>query len=497
MTAAGGKRFSILVVDDDANARLVMRAALRKAGFEVRLAEGGRDALEKFRAEPSDMVMLDVEMPDVGGYEVCTALRLHAGPLLPIVMVTGLDDLQSVESAYDSGATDFIAKPVNWALMGHRVRYLFRSHQAMLDLRLAEARNAALLNAIPDLLFELDIDGRYLDYRAPRSDLLAAAPEDFLGKTVHEVLPPAAAEVCMQALHSALANGASSGGQFQLPLGQGQAWFELSVSRKAVAPGDKPRFIVLSRDISERKEAETHIARLAYCDGLTGLPNRRAFLERVDRAIRRAEQQRDKLAILFMDLDGFKAINDTLGHAAGDTLLQMAAERLGEGLRPSDLLSRPMDLDTQDRDDTALARLGGDEFTALIFDVQSAQDAEAVAQRIVALMRQPFQLDGREIKLTTSVGVALYPDDGLDGPALLRHADEAMYEAKKLGRDSAQVYSESRSRRHTDQLPRDDASAAHGQRLEGGRTSASDEASSKVSEDASATITQKQKNASV
>jgi diguanylate cyclase (GGDEF)-like protein/PAS domain S-box-containing protein len=497
MTRASDQRFTILVVDDDVNARLVMRAALRKAGFEVRLAEGGRDALAKFHADPSDMVMLDVDMPDLGGYEVCTALRLHAGPLLPIVMVTGLDDLQSVEAAYDSGATDFIAKPVNWALMGHRVRYLFRSHQAMLDLRAAEARNAALLNAIPDPLFEVDIDGHYLDYRAPRADLLAAPPETFLGKTISEVLPPAAAEVCMQALRIALVQGASSGAQFELALARGRTWFELSVSRKAEAVGEKPRFIMLSRDITERKEAETRIARLAYCDGLTGLPNRRAFLERVDRAIRRAEKQQDKLAVLFMDLDGFKTINDTLGHATGDVLLQMAAERLGEGLRPSDLLSRPSGLDAHDDDDVALARLGGDEFTALIFDIQSAQDAVAVARRIVALMRRPFVLDTGDIILTTSVGIALYPDDGHDGPALLRHADEAMYHAKKSGRDNAQIYAESLTRRHSDRPARDDPAAAQGQRLDGGATSASGVASNSVNDDARATMTQKQKNASV
>jgi diguanylate cyclase (GGDEF)-like protein/PAS domain S-box-containing protein len=443
MTAAAEQRFTILVVDDDANARLVMRAALRKAGYEVRLAEGGHDALNKFSAGPCDMVMLDVDMPDLDGHEVCTALRARAGPLLPIVMVTGLDDTKSVEAAYESGATDFIAKPVHWALLGHRVRYLFRSHQAMLALRAAEARHAAVLNAIPDLLFEVDIDGRYLDYRAPRTDLLAAPPEAFLGRTIADILPPAAAEVCMQALRAAAEQGSSSGGQFELPLPLGHRWFELSVACKSGPEGEKPRFIVLSRDITERKDAETRIARLAYYDSLTGLPNRRSFLERVDRAIRRAEKQQGKLAVLFMDLDGFKNINDTMGHAAGDLLLQRAAERLSEGLRPTDLLSRPMGLGGRDADEVALARLGGDEFTALILDIQSAQDAIAVARRIGTLMRRPFRLDGRDINLTTSVGIALYPDDGHDGPALLKHADTAMYHAKKSGRDNAQVYRES------------------------------------------------------
>ena len=434
------QQYTILVVDDDADARLVMRAALRKAGYAVRLAEGGADALQKFAAEPCDMVMLDVEMPDLGGHEVCAALRAQAGPLLPIVMVTGMDDLKSVEAAYEVGATDFIAKPVNWALIGHRVRYLFRGHRAMLDLQAAEARNAALLNAIPDLLFEVDIDGRYIDYRAPRAELLAVPGDTLIGRTVAEVLPPLAAEVCMSALRSALEQGSSSGAQFELHLDGRSTSFELSVSCKAVAAGEKARFIVLSRDITERKQSEAHIARLAHFDSLTGLPNRRSFLERVDREIRRAEREGRALAVLFMDLDGFKNINDSMGHAAGDLLLQWAAERLRDGLRPTDLLSRPMELGEEVDAGFELARLGGDEFTALVLDIKCPDDAMAVAQRIGQMMRRPFTLDGRAVTLTTSVGIALYPEDGRDSATLLKHADTAMYHAKRSGRDNAQVY---------------------------------------------------------
>ncbi len=438
------RRRTILVVDDDADARLVMRAALRKGGFDVRLAEGGEDALQQFRAEPSDLVMLDVDMPDLSGHEVCAALRAEAGPLLPIVMVTGMDDVRSVETAYEHGATDFIAKPVNWALVGHRIRYLFRGHQALLDLRAAEARTAAILSAVPDLLFELDLDGRYIEYRAPDTDLLAAPAEVFLGKTVTEVLPRTAAEVCMAALRKAHERGASSGAQFELPLSAGSRWFELSVASKAVAKGDTPRFIVLSRDITERKMAEARIARLAYVDGLTGLPNRRSFLERVDREVRRAQWRSGQFAILFMDLDGFKNVNDSMGHDAGDLILQAAAERLRGGLRPSDTLSRSMALDDDDdRDRVDLARLGGDEFTAMVLDIEGPEDAIAVANRIGDLMRLPFSLEGRDVTLTTSIGIALYPQDGDDSATLLKHADTAMYHAKSSGRDTARLYSAS------------------------------------------------------
>jgi diguanylate cyclase (GGDEF)-like protein len=443
------RRRTILVVDDDADARLIMRAALRKAGFDVRMAASGEDALKQFRAEPSDLVMLDVDMPDLSGHEVCSILRAEAGPQVPIVMVTGMDDVASVETAYSCGATDFIAKPVHWALLGHRVRYLFRGQQALLDLSAAQSRNAAILNAIPDLLFELDSDGRYIEYRAPGATLLAASPEAYVGRTVADTLPPQAAEAVMAALRTAQQHGSSSGAQFELPdttdshatggPAAGSKWFELSVAGKAVAAGEKPRFIVLSRDITERKQAEIRLAELANFDGLTGLPNRRAFLDRVDREIGRAGRQQGRLALLFMDLDGFKNINDTLGHAAGDLILQRAAERLRNGLRPSDLVARPSGLGHDD-ESVEFARLGGDEFTALILKIEGPQDALAVAQRIGRLMRIPFQSEGRELVLTGSIGIACYPEDGLDAATLLQHADTAMYHAKALGRDNAQLY---------------------------------------------------------
>ena len=428
------RRYSVLVVDDDAGARLLMQAALRKAGFDIRLAEGGEDALRQFRATPCDMVMLDVEMPDLNGHQVCALLRAEAGPLLPIVMVTGMDDVASVEAAYEHGATDFIAKPVNWATFGHRVRYLFRSAQALADLAAEQARMSAVLNAIPDLLFELDEDLRYLDYRAPRQGFADIDSRAFVGHTVHELLPRKAAQICVDAMQLALLHGATSGQQFELPLPRGPRWFELSVSRKEVPAGEKARFIVLARDITERKEAEHRIARLAYFDSLTGLPNRQSFLDRVDREVRRAAPHKRRLAVLFMDLDGFKNINDTLGHASGDLVLQWTAQRLRNGLRPSDLLSR------NDDDSYGLARLGGDEFTALILDIERPEDALAVAERIGLLMRQPFVLEGREVVVTASVGIALYPEDGLDSARLLKHADTAMYHAKNLGRDNAQLY---------------------------------------------------------
>ncbi|AAZ97222.1 Putative diguanylate cyclase/phosphodiesterase (GGDEF & EAL domains) with PAS/PAC sensor(s) and Response Regulator Receiver modulation [Thiobacillus denitrificans ATCC 25259] len=438
----------ILVADDEPTARLLMAAALEKAGFEVAVAVDGDDALRQFRAQPSALVMLDVDMPGRNGYELCAILRREFGDELPIVMVTAMDDNESIERAYEYGATDFIPKPINWSLIGHRVKYLLRASDALRELHAANARNAALLRAIPDLLFEVDVDGRYLSCHSSRKDLLVAPGESLIGRTIDDVLPPEAARICMAALHEANEAGLVTGRQFELMLASGAFWFELSVSRKSAEPGQKPTFVVLARNITERKAAEQKIYELAFFDSLTHLPNRQSFLERLAQDIRVAQREKQKLAVLFMDLDGFKGVNDTMGHDAGDLILQSAAERLRNSIRPGDSASRL----AEDGAQVGLARLGGDEFTAVIPGITHEEDALRVANRIREQMRTPFVLAGSEVVLTSSIGIAVFPHDGADAATLLKHADTAMYHAKSCGRDNCQFYSAALTQRAQQRL---------------------------------------------
>jgi diguanylate cyclase (GGDEF)-like protein/PAS domain S-box-containing protein len=444
------RRLRILIADDEPTARLLMRAALEKSGFEVSLAENGEEALKQFRENAFDMVMLDVEMPVLDGYQVCITMRAEAGLQLPIVMVTGMDDLNSIERAFGAGATDFIAKPINWALIMHRVKYLFRAYQSMLELRTSNAHTVAILNAIPDQMFELDLDGCYLNNLASRRDLhpMTMTPGATIGRTVIDILPPDAAEVCMAALRQAHEAGFSTGKQFRLNQAQGTIWFELSVARKFNEIGQKPSFVFLSRDITERKAAEQKISTLAYVDSLTGLPNRVSFLERLEHEIGRARVQNSKLAVMFLDLDNFKNINDSLGHAVGDQVLQSVANTLRIGTRPDDLSSRFV----SEWPDVSLARLGGDEFTVLISSLTQSEDALAMAYRIQEQIRRPIHLDGREMMLTVSIGIAVFPDDGETAQALLKYADTAMYHAKDMGRDNSQLYNEQLTQKVMKQL---------------------------------------------
>ena len=197
--------------------------------------------------------------------------------------------------------------------------------------------------------------------------------------------------------------------------------FPQEISISAIEGGG---LVCVVRDITERTYAEEQIKHLAYYDGLSGLPNRLLFKDRLTVVISQAQRERARLALLFLDLDRFKAINDSLGHNIGDQLLQAVAGRVQSCVRESD----------------TVARLGGDEFTVLLPHLPHAEDAALVAQKIIDAVRYPFQIEGREFFMTTSIGISLYPDDGFDAETLIKNADTAMYQAKEQGRDNYQLF---------------------------------------------------------
>ena len=184
------------------------------------------------------------------------------------------------------------------------------------------------------------------------------------------------------------------------------------------------------QDITERKHVEDQIRQLALYDSLTGLPNRQYFKESLEHAISHAKREKDNLAVLFIDLDRFKRINDTLGHATGDALLQEAAQRLRGCVREGDFIGRE-----SEQPQRIIARLGGDEFTVSLFDLHQPQDAAKVAGRILFELEKPFVVDGQALNITASIGIAIFPNDGNDSETLLKNADVAMYHAKAAGKD--------------------------------------------------------------
>ncbi|CDG84402.1 putative bifunctional diguanylate cyclase/phosphodiesterase [Janthinobacterium agaricidamnosum] len=428
------KRGLVLVADDDPVMRMLMLEMLSQVGLDVVEADDGIKALAYYKSMAPDLVLLDVDMPAMDGFTVCREIRRAESAItVPIIMVTGGDDLEAVTHAYEEGATDFISKPINWPILGHRVLYVLRASDAIARLRIADAHNRAVLAAIPDTFFRLNKEGFYLDYEQGHDSSAIFSNENCVGKHISEVLPSDIAERLLEQMHTVLDTHHIRSVDYALTRQDTTRHFEA----RLVATGAE-EVLGLVRDISERKQTEEQIRRLAYCDSLTGIPNRQAFLETLERELARSKLGNKKFAVLFMDLDAFKRINDTLGHNVGDHLLKVVSERLRETIRPSDLVSRTADLNN-----TNLARLGGDEFTILIPDLERVENALNVAHRVKEAMRRPFLIDSHEIFVTASIGISLYPEDGDDCNSLLKYADTAMYHAKNCGKNNAKLYSSS------------------------------------------------------
>lgn len=432
MPAISTKRGVVLVADDDPVMRLLMLEMLGQVGLDAIEAEDGQQAVALFESASPDLIMMDVDMPNMDGFSACAAIRaLDHGASVPIIMVTGGDDIEAVTNAYEVGATDFVSKPINWPILGHRVLYVLRASDAIVRLRIADAHNRAVLAAIPDTFFRMNKEGYYLDYEQGHDASSAPPVDQCVGKHIAEVLPQEIADRLLEQVQVVLETQHIRSVDYELLRFGAIQHFEA----RLVATGSD-EVLGLVRDISERKRTEEQIRRLAYCDSLTGIPNRQAFLETLERELQRSKIGNKKFAVLFMDLDAFKRINDTLGHNVGDHLLKIVSDRLRETIRPSDLVSR------SDQSNN-LARLGGDEFTILIPDLDRVENALNVAHRVKDAMRRPFLIDGHEIFVTASIGISLFPEDGDDCDSLLKYADTAMYHAKNCGKNNAKLYSSS------------------------------------------------------
>jgi len=440
-TQSGGSL--ILIADDDPTMRGFLRESLEAEAFKVIEAVDGAQAVSLFASQKPDLILLDVSMPGMDGFEACAAVRrLPGGDVTPILMLTGLDDYESVSKAYEAGATDFSVKPINVLVLIHRVRYMLRASRTLAKMlqseeRLAKAQRLARLGN-----WEWDLNSGELHWSEEMYRLFGIDPGHWAPTrdTQLERVHPSDKDTVSRALVEALRNVRPYSLDFRIVLPDGT---ERSVHEEAEVIFDKNRTAVrmlgATQDISDRKEVEGQIRLLAYYDGLTLLPNRRLFMEKLDLALENARRREGSLAVLFLDLDRFKQINDTLGHSAGDRLLQGVAERLRKCLRSSDAVARGEAMNLTDD----VARLGGDEFIVSITNIARGEDAARVARRIQEALEQPFKLDENEVFITASIGISLFPQDGDDLESLLKNADSAMYHAKDAGRSNYQFYSKS------------------------------------------------------
>jgi len=439
----------VLVVDDDSTQRLLARAALEQAGFAVQEAEDGLAAVESAANDRPDLILMDVEMPNLDGFGACSTIRkMPDFAETPIVMLTGREDDESVQSAYDSGATDFVSKPINWSLLAHRVRYIIRVSYVSKGLRVSERKHRALIRSIPDSILVVEQDGSLLTHhRGTHGSHLI--DEHLSGKScVFEALPESLADIWRREIAGVLETGNVWHSENQYTSDGAKYFYETRMM-----PYTQESVLIMLRDVSAHKRSDAKVRRLAFYDTLTGLPNRQSFLIQVAEEIRDAEQCDGKFSILYIDLDNFKRINDSLGHSVGDALLCGLSKRLEQCLRRDDYVARY----GRSNSHMKVARLGGDEFTVLLSDLKDEDDPSTVAERIQESFQEPINHMGQQFVITPSIGIANYPDDGRDIDSLVKNADTAMYHAKAAGRNRVSLFSGTMSVRSLERLDLEEA----------------------------------------
>lgn len=550
----------ILVVDDDVMTRLLARELLSKNDFEIIEAENGRQALQLLADTDPDLVLLDVIMPVMDGFEFLRSLGVEQLRSVPIVMMTGLEDIHCVEQAYQLGATDFITKPVQWLLLPYRIRYVLRAHLAnqllvkqQNQLRQSEERLRLSLSAARQGLWDLNVQTGHIVVNTEYVTMLGYAPDEYTATTLenafsnlhpddHDQVKAAYldylagkldeyrvefrhrcadgswrwilsigsivkrdahgqplrmlgthtdindSKLAAEKLHQLAKVFDNSGegiilcdadnrilssnqaftnitgylasevynktpcilsSQFQdksfyermwrsleeNDYWQGEVWDKrkngetypvlLGISTIRNNQGVITHYIGIFSDITERKAAEAKIEYLARHDPLTNLPNRTLLRDRFDQAMAYAVRNNTLVALLFLDLDRFKHINDTMGHDVGDRLLQRVAERLSQCVREVD----------------TVCRQGGDEFIIILTDLPEIETATQISLKILDYLHQPITLDGVTISVSFSIGISLFPNDGASFQNLLNKADTAMYVAKKEGRNTFRFFS--------------------------------------------------------
>ena len=444
----------ILVVDDEERMLDSVLACLEPYNLNLDTANSGELACHKLASQAYDLLLLDLNMPGMDGHQVME-YAANQNIDCEIIVISGESSFGAVSKALRRGAYDYIKKPYSFDELLATISSALQKHsleqendQMQNRLQQSEGLHRYIVNSSPDIIFMLDRRGNFTFLNKKVTELLNFGQEELLGKSCLNLIDT---KHKRKALHffrkqfegkqemSSFEACLRRNGESNLPRHFVITMFpiddrELFNSRSS---GFRHNFVYgTARDITEQKEAEEFINFQAYHDTLTRLPNRALFKDRLSLAVSQAKRCRELLAVMFLDLDRFKNINDTLGHSTGDLLLERVARRLEDILREGDTLSR----------------FGGDEFTLLLPNLRSPADARHVAEKIIQSLKQPFVIDGNELFIGVSIGVALYPESGKSIDELIKNADQAMYYTKDRGKDGYSFYDQSMTDDLSDQV---------------------------------------------
>jgi diguanylate cyclase (GGDEF)-like protein/PAS domain S-box-containing protein len=436
----------ILLVDDEPRLLSSLHELLRERDYHLVTATCGSEALDHLTRMKFDLVLLDLRLPDMSGHQIMDFIN-EKGIDADVIVMSGDVGIEAAIGALKRGAYDYLRKPysreellktVGNALQQRRLE--LANQRIASQLENSEKLYRYLVDSSPDIIYTLNHEGRFTFVNDRAYQLLGFARDDLIGKHYSILVHDEDLERARYVFNERRVDErASRNVELRLKCYNGNGADRtfnntlMTISLNSIGmhvPDQEVKKLEffgtygVARDITDRKRAEEVISYQAYHDILTDLPNRMLFKDRLGLAVIQAKRKVTELAVMFIDLDRFKLVNDTLGHVKGDELLQQVSLRLKECLRRGD----------------TLARQGGDEFTIVLPELRDREDATAIADKFLECLHKPFDLDGHEVHISASIGIAIYPGDGESIDELLRHADIAMYQVKALGKNGHSFY---------------------------------------------------------
>jgi len=440
--------FTVLIIDDNSNLLYSTKSIIEANGYACIIADGGEAGLNVLQQMHTniDIVLLDLAMPGIDGYQVLEQIQQQQIDV-DVIVVSGDATFDNATKVFRDGALDFLNKPYNPSQLINTVYNVaykrnLKNHLNTTQKQLSdsEKRYRFIVSNSPDIIYMIDHRGFFTFVNDRVTDLLGFKPEDLIGEHFTSVVHEDDIVVAEHVFNERrTGERASQNVEFRLkcsdPEKEAKSFESNTIVIELCSMGvynlkdDGTPYLGtygVARDISDRKKAQEMIHFQAYHDLLTRLPNRELFLDRLNLSISQSNRNKSMLAVLFLDMDGFKFINDSLGHVIGDNLLQHVAHRLQDTLRDTDTVSR----------------IGGDEFNVLIPELQHRKEAGLVAQKILRAFSKPIILENHEITISFSIGISVLPDDASCTEELIKNADMAMYHIKGRGKNGYEYFSD-------------------------------------------------------
>lgn len=430
-----------LVVDDDANMRMIATAALQSVEFEVIEASNGEQALQMFEQHRISIILLDVEMPGMSGFEVCEAIRKNPeGEQTPIIMMTGRDDVEAVNKAYDLGATDFTSKPVHPELLCQRVLYIHRAQLAVQSMRRNQLRLASAQRVAKLGYWEWDkaertmyLSDELLGFFGLDRNSYNGKPESLLAMLADD--PRKAVE---ELLRDGIPNTRNSSTEFVIRQANGEERF---LHQKVELVNNNTALLATVLDITEKKRAEGRIFDLANLDAVTGLPNRNLLVTQLDGLINRYRRDNKPFALIAVQFCELRRVRETYGANLVEELVRNAVDRLQQDVRSSDVLHRSTANDSSVVGWDSIMHLSDDEFVVMMPELRKPSDAASLADRLADTLTDSYDVAAHTVFLYAKAGIVLYPENGEDSETLLRNSSAALKQAKDLNAGNYHFYS--------------------------------------------------------